>query len=184
MWPPRRGIKAANEEQRTGKIPAKKRLDYYHPKVSDRRTARMGSLRGAIWGHDKHLATGGRIGDRSERDTQRARVPTCYPRPSPSAYLETFSCEHNHPYETQPPPSNRFSAVFYGRMRSLIRPLKSHLQKRSENVHSNLKGLCRIRLSHRNIGVFGTVWWFLDGWRRGVRELAQIELHNSVRCQD
>src|SRR5260370_33550782 len=37
----------------------------------------------------------------------------------------------------------------------------------------------RIRLSHRNVRLFGTVWWLLYGRRRGVWELAQVKLHGG-----
>jgi hypothetical protein len=37
----------------------------------------------------------------------------------------------------------------------------------------------RIGLSHRNVRLFGTVWWLLYGRRRGVWELAQVKLHGG-----
>jgi hypothetical protein len=42
-----------------------------------------------------------------------------------------------------------------------------------------LSGFCRIRLSHRNVGVFRTVRRFLYRRRRRVWELAQVKSHND-----
>jgi hypothetical protein len=53
---------------------------------------------------------------------------------------------------------------------------------------SNLIGFCRIRLSHRNVGVFRTVWWFLYRRRRRAWELPHVKLHYrrmpSGRCAE
>ena len=47
-----------------------------------------------------------------------------------------------------------------------------------DETHSNLSGFCRVRLSHRNVGVFGIVRRFLYWRRRRVWELAHVKLHN------
>ena len=45
----------------------------------------------------------------------------------------------------------------------------------------NLKGFDGIRLSHRNIGVFGAVGRLVYRRRRRFRELSQVKLHIIIR---
>src|ERR1700682_3297292 len=47
----------------------------------------------------------------------------------------------------------------------------------SSRASSNFRRFGRVRLSHRNVRLFGTVWWLLYGRGRWVWELAQVNLH-------
>ena len=58
------------------------------------------------------------------------------------------------------------------------RPLKSATSTLANCASSDLSGFCRIRLSHRNVGIFGTVRRFLYWRRRRVWELAHVKLHH------
>src|SRR6202171_2590973 len=49
----------------------------------------------------------------------------------------------------------------------------------SSRASSNFRRFGRIRLSHRNVRLFGTVWWLLYGRRRWVWELAQVKWHGG-----
>src|ERR1700682_2547439 len=49
----------------------------------------------------------------------------------------------------------------------------------SSRASSNFRRFGRVRLSHRNIRLFGTVWWLLYGRRRWVWELAQVKWHGG-----
>src|SRR6202171_88114 len=49
----------------------------------------------------------------------------------------------------------------------------------SSRASSNFRRFGRIRLSHRDVRLFGTVWWLLYGRGRWIWELAQVDLHGA-----